>query len=78
MRQQHAGGRVLEQGFLNAQCSAQLLAGDQHFPLRILAPRIQQFVGEDGVGINRLHGLNQICFSTGHFQWLGLLRFLRH
>ncbi|CEJ63354.1 hypothetical protein [Citrobacter pasteurii] len=74
--EQHPGGWVLEQGFLNGQCSAQLLAGDQYFSLRILAPRIQQFVGEDGIRINRLNGLNQICFGTGNFQGLRLLHFL--
>ncbi|CQL18895.1 Uncharacterised protein [Salmonella enterica subsp. enterica serovar Typhimurium str. DT104] len=44
--QQFAGGRVLQQGFLNVQRGAELLAGDQHFPFGVLPPRIQQFVGE--------------------------------
>ncbi len=30
--QQFTGGRVLQQGFLNVQRGAELLAGDQHFP----------------------------------------------
>ena len=77
VRQQFAGGRVVQQRFLNGQRGAQLLTGDQHFPFRVLAPRIQQFVGEHSARVNRLRRLNQIGLRAGYFERLRFLCFLR-
>ncbi len=66
------------QRFLDGQRSLQLLAGHQHLAVGVLAPGIQQFVGEYGIRSDRLKRLNQIRFGTGHFQRRRLLHFLRN
>ena len=76
VRQQLASGRVIQQCFLNGQCRSQLLAGNQHFSFRVLAPCIQQLVGKHGIRFYRFHGLNQIGLCARDFQGLRLLCFL--
>ena len=76
VRQQLASGRVIQQCFLNGQRRSQLLAGNQHFSFRVLAPCIQQLVGKHGIRFYRFHGLNQIGLCARDFQGLRLLCFL--